>query len=204
MNKQINENHISLLTRAFAKDPMFIHLFSNQKRERQMKSLIRFIIKRNHLLDGLILTDHATKPSYIAIVDRPSNLTNVSIKAKINLNIEMLLLVLKLPFRVLRYLTKYQKVTFSNAPNEPHYYLTMIGVDPSYQGKGIGKKVLKQLDEIAASSPISYSISLDTENQQNVAFYERFGYELRNTTIIDGLSVYCMTKSKESNHYNVT
>ncbi|RSL31768.1 N-acetyltransferase [Salibacterium salarium] len=193
----INETHISLLSRAFEKDPMFVYFISNKKDNNQTKNLIRFIIKRNRLLDGLILTDHTREPSYVAIVDRPKNLRSVSIRAKIRLNIEMVLLIFQLPFHVLRFLSKYQKLSFSSAPNEPHFYLTMIGVDPSYQGKGIGKKVLREIHEIAESSNPPYPFALDTENQQNVAYYESFGYELKDTKMIDGLRIYCMTRPAE-------
>ena len=70
----------------------------------------------------------------------------------------------------------------------------MIAVDPSSQRKGIGKKVLRELHEIAESSQSSYPIALDTENHQNVAYYESFGYELKDTKILDGLRIYCMTR----------
>ncbi|WP_280770183.1 GNAT family N-acetyltransferase [Salipaludibacillus daqingensis] len=197
MNKQINEAHISLLYRAFEKDPLFVFLFPNRKNKEHTKILIRFIIRRNRLLNGLILTDDVKKPSYVAIVDRPSNLRNISIRAKVRLNIDMLLLVFKLPFHVLRYLTKYQEVTSTIAPNEAHYYLTMIGVEPSCQGKGTGKKVLREIHDIAESSQPPYSIALDTENPHNVAYYKRFGYELTGTKIINQLNVYCMNKPAE-------
>ncbi len=193
----INETHISLLTRAFKKDPIFVYFRSIKKEIDPSKKLIRFIIKRNHLLDGLILTDDIKEPSYMAIVDPPSNLRSVSIKSKIKFNIDMFLLIFQLPFQMLRFLTKYQKLTSISAPNEPHYYLTMLGVDPSYQGMGIGKKVLEELHEIAGSSHPAYPVALDTENHKNVAFYERFGYELKDTKVIDGLRVYCMSRPAE-------
>ncbi|MFA9559976.1 GNAT family N-acetyltransferase [Evansella sp. AB-rgal1] len=193
----INETHISLLSQAFEKDPMFVHLFSNRKDKDQSKVLIRFIMKRNRLLDGLILTDHAKEPSCVAIVDRPVNLKRISIMSKIRLNIEMFKLIFQLPLHVLRFLTKYQKQTFSSAPNEPHYYLTMIGVEPVSQGKGIGSKVLREVHNIAESSQPSYPIALDTENRENVDYYRSFGYELKETIIIDGIKVYCMTRPAE-------
>ncbi|WP_058306149.1 GNAT family N-acetyltransferase [Gracilibacillus massiliensis] len=187
----INQSHIDLLSSAFEHDPMFVHFLSNKKTS---KKLITFIIKQNRLLDGLALTDDKSVPSYVAIVDRPKNLRNVSIWAKVKLNIEMFLLLFQLPFHVLRFLTKYQKATFSVAPNQPHYYLTMIGVDPPHQGKGIGIKVLREIHKIAESSQPAYPVALDTENPQNIAFYERVGYGLMDTKTIDGLEIYCMRR----------
>lgn len=195
----INESHVSLLSRAFEKDPMFVYFISNNKDKDLSKNLIRFIIKQNRLLDGLILTDHTKEPSYVAIVSQPKNLRRVSIWAKVRLNIEMLLLIFQLPFHMLKFLNMYHKLSFSSAPHEPHYYLTMIGVDPSSQGKGIGKKVLREIHQIAKSSQPSYPIALDTENQQNVAYYESFGYELKDIKMIGELRIYCMTRPAEQN-----
>ncbi|WP_147804249.1 GNAT family N-acetyltransferase [Alkalicoccus halolimnae] len=193
----INKNHVSLLARAFEKDPMFEYLFSNKNNKDQSKTLIKFIIKRNHLSDGMILTDHTKNPGYVAVLERPENLARVSVGAKVRLNIKMLLLVFQLPFHVLRFLTKYQKQTVASAPNAPHYYITMIGVEPSFQGRGLGKKVLKEIHELAASSQPPSPIALDTENDQNIAYYEKLGYELKDTKVIDGLKVYCMTRPAE-------
>ena len=190
----INNAHVSLLSRAFQNDPLFVHLFTNQKYQAQSEALIRFIIKENRLSDGLILTDDPTEPSYVAILDPPKNLKKVSLGAKLRLNIEQLLLLLHLPFSVLRFLSKYQEQITESAPKEPHYYLTMLGVDPASQGKGVGKKALQAIHKIADSSETPYPVALDTENQDNVTYYQKFGYQLIDTKVINGLTVYCMTR----------
>jgi len=197
----IHNAHVFLLSRAFRNDPLFLHLFTDQKYEAQSKALIRFIIKENHLSDGLILTDDDAEPSYVAILDLPRNLKKASIGAKLRLNIEQLLLLFHIPFSVLRFLSKYEKQITESAPKEPHYYLTMLGVDPASQGKGIGKKVLQEIHKIADSSNAPYPVALDTENQDNVTYYQKFGYQLIDTNVIDGLTVYCMTRpAKNSGH----
>jgi len=60
--------------------------------------------------------------------------------------------------------------------NFPHWYLSIIGVDPIHQGKGYGSKLLRmRLAEIDKQKLPCY---LHTENERNVKFYEHFGFEL--------------------------
>lgn len=190
----INENHVSLLARAFENDPFFAHLFSKRKAKDHVKNLIRLLVLRNRTLDGLILTDHQENPSYVAFLDRPKNIRNVSLMTMLKLSIESAVLAFQIPMNVLRFLSTYQKLTSSSAPNEPHYYLTMIGVDPSVQGRGLGTQVLNEIHTIVDTSHPPYPIALDTENRKNIAYYEGFGYTLVDTKIIEGVEIFCMTR----------
>jgi len=64
----------------------------------------------------------------------------------------------------------------------PHWYLSIIGVDPAYQGKGYGSKLLKmKLAEIDEQKLPCY---LHTENEKNIHFYEQFGFEVVDKAVI--------------------
>jgi ribosomal protein S18 acetylase RimI-like enzyme len=60
-------------------------------------------------------------------------------------------------------------------PQEPHWYLPLIGVDPTYQGKGYGSTLmqyaLRQFDRDHVSA------YLESSNPRNIPFYRRFGFE---------------------------
>lgn len=61
-------------------------------------------------------------------------------------------------------------------PDEPHWYLSMIGVDPARQGRGLGSALLKHtLASIDADGAAAY---LESSNPKNVPLYERFGFEV--------------------------
>ncbi|MFI4974221.1 MAG: GNAT family N-acetyltransferase [Caulobacterales bacterium] len=61
-------------------------------------------------------------------------------------------------------------------PHEPHWYLAMIGVDPSRQGQGLGSAILKEsLKRCDADGIIAY---LESSNPKNVPLYERHGFEV--------------------------
>ena len=67
-------------------------------------------------------------------------------------------------------------------PLDQHWHLGPIGVLPSYQGKGIGSKLLNRFcHEVDACLSPAY---LETDTDKNVRFYERFGFEVVKETEI--------------------
>ncbi len=61
-------------------------------------------------------------------------------------------------------------------PRVPHWYLEVMGVDPAAQGRGAGGALLRPVLERAdATSTACY---LETADENNVAYYERFGFSL--------------------------
>ena len=67
-------------------------------------------------------------------------------------------------------------------PSDQHWHLGPVGVLPSYQGKGIGSKLLSRFcQEVDACISPAY---LETDTDKNVRFYERFGFEVVNESEI--------------------
>jgi [ribosomal protein S18]-alanine N-acetyltransferase len=54
------------------------------------------------------------------------------------------------------------------------YEIHTIGVDPAYQGQGIGRRLVSQLLELAADSVIFLEVR--TDNAPAIALYESFGF----------------------------
>lgn len=61
-------------------------------------------------------------------------------------------------------------------PNEPHWYLPMIGVDPSEQGRGYGSALLRR--GLARCDADGLPAYLESTNLRNVPLYERFGFKV--------------------------
>jgi ribosomal protein S18 acetylase RimI-like enzyme len=60
-------------------------------------------------------------------------------------------------------------------PDEPHWHLPLIGVDPSKQGNGYGSALLQYgLEIIDRQGSIAY---LENTNPKNKPLYERHGFE---------------------------
>lgn len=55
--------------------------------------------------------------------------------------------------------------------------ISPVFVDPSQQGKGIATKLIKQgIDELL---PLGYKLGLETQNPDNVGFYEKLGFRTK-------------------------
>lgn len=60
----------------------------------------------------------------------------------------------------------------------PHIHLNMIGVRPGFRGLGLARRLLEAVQELSRATPGSQGVTLTTESPDNVAFYERAGYEV--------------------------
>jgi ribosomal protein S18 acetylase RimI-like enzyme len=61
-------------------------------------------------------------------------------------------------------------------PNQPHWYLPMIGVDPGAQGRGCGSALLRR--GLARCDAAGLPAYLESTNLRNVPLYERFGFKV--------------------------
>ena len=61
-------------------------------------------------------------------------------------------------------------------PHEPLWYLPLLVVDPSMQRSGVGTMLLAPTIELSDVQGID--TYLETQNEDNLAYYARFGYEV--------------------------
>jgi ribosomal protein S18 acetylase RimI-like enzyme len=67
-------------------------------------------------------------------------------------------------------------------PEEPHWYLAIIGSDPRVRGKGFGNVLMQsRLDRIDAEHAPAY---LESSNPDNVPYYERFGFDVTGEIVV--------------------
>lgn len=61
-------------------------------------------------------------------------------------------------------------------PEEPHWYLGVIGSDPTVRGGGFGRALMQsRLDRVDAEHAPAY---LESSNPDNIPYYQRFGFEV--------------------------
>ena len=60
-------------------------------------------------------------------------------------------------------------------PQEPHWYLPLIGIDPAHQGKGLGGALLDH--GLALPDRDGVPAYLESSNPRNISLYERHGFE---------------------------
>ena len=67
----------------------------------------------------------------------------------------------------------------SSHPEEPHWYLPLIGVDPAVHSRGIGSALLRHaLERADAEGVPAY---LESSNPRNIDLYERHGFKIIRT-----------------------
>src|SRR5262249_42296877 len=64
-------------------------------------------------------------------------------------------------------------------PEEPHWYLPLIGVDPLYQGGGVGSTLLAYALGICDRE--NCLVYLESSNPKGVRLYQRHGFEVLGT-----------------------
>jgi GNAT superfamily N-acetyltransferase len=62
-------------------------------------------------------------------------------------------------------------------PKEPHWYLGVLGTRPERQGSGLGSALMHPVLERCDAEGIG--AYLESSKESNIAFYHRFGFELR-------------------------
>jgi ribosomal protein S18 acetylase RimI-like enzyme len=69
-------------------------------------------------------------------------------------------------------------------PDEPHWYLSVLGVSPAHQRSGIGRSLIEPILERADRERMP--TSLETFKAENVPYYERFGFEVTLEDVVPG------------------
>jgi GNAT superfamily N-acetyltransferase len=72
-------------------------------------------------------------------------------------------------------LATFEKMEQSH-PEEAHWYLPLIGVEPNAQGKGLGAQLMRHA--VARCDQERELAYLEASNRRNIALYLRFGFEV--------------------------
>ncbi|MBE9913733.1 GNAT family N-acetyltransferase [Paenibacillus donghaensis] len=197
---------VSLISRAFSRDPLFLHLFGDSELDSRARAnvtaFVSFLFDKSFLLNEEVwgFFDHeGLLGAYI--VEKPHTNKLHSMRGGLLLIGRLFPLFFLMSRKTLRLLNSYMRVTRSSVPQWKHHYLIMIGVKPEAQGKGVGKAMLNHLLNTVKADRNSLGVALDTENKENVNMYRRFGFALSREMEFTDLAVYCMFYQKGSSYH---
>ncbi|MFQ5668103.1 MAG: GNAT family N-acetyltransferase [Candidatus Binatia bacterium] len=169
-----DERHVgALLARAFVDDPLVIAICHAPAAARRSRMEWGFrVAVRNHYLaaqPAWTLADSSACPLGVALVTssppvRQKGPSDPVFVLRAFLHVR--------PHTALRGL-KAARVIASQAPTVPFTYLRTLGVDPAFQGRGLGSQLVEQV--VRAASPL-LPIYLETANERNLSFYARHGF----------------------------
>jgi ribosomal protein S18 acetylase RimI-like enzyme len=78
-------------------------------------------------------------------------------------------------------------------PDTGHWHLGPVGVDRALQGRGIGSRLLAEF--CARMDAIPSASYLETDKPENVAFYEKFGFQTIGDAAVLGVPNWFMVRT---------
>eukprot|EP00742_Colponemidia_sp_Colp-10_P000387 GILJ01000424.1.p1 GENE.GILJ01000424.1~~GILJ01000424.1.p1 ORF type:complete len:255 (+),score=40.00 GILJ01000424.1:161-925(+) len=176
------EEAAELMARALLRYPQYDYVFGNLDEDSRLKKLLvvyRSSIKYMLSTGGkcLALRNSATgKLEGLLLMGKK---TSHQVSMSVALRTGYLGVLFTLGFAANRRLEETEGIVNQEhdllMDNKEHYYIYILGVDPSAQGGGRGKELLKKAFEIADREDME--LSLDTADSQLANYYARFGFK---------------------------
>lgn len=163
------------LTRAFADDPLMGHILRNKHRDPGTQQF--FVHEAKRALDkGAVYTTAGAGMWGGAIWSAPDEWRITGLEL---LREWPLLFAFRTAVpRALSVLNRMQKVH----PDEPHWYLEILGTEPAHQGKGVGSALLAPVLERCDSEGVP--AYLESSKEVNIPFYRRHGFNVTGEVVV--------------------
>ncbi len=185
---------IEVFIAAFEKDPLMNYFFGNEYHS-LAKYLWQYVDDLTPILDLLLLGAFVeSKLQGVAFIT-PPEVDNTGKQEEVDRLDEQLASAVG-EAAIMR-MEAYSRIKEANKPKQPHFYLNTLSVIPESQGKGVGKALMAELHKISAAQPQSSGIALDTENEQNLNFYQKLGYSVSTITNLDRVKIWSMFRPQE-------
>ena len=91
-----------------------------------------------------------------------------------------------------RRMAVYEALADAHAPGEPHFYLGVLGVAPTFQGQGAGRRLIEAFCALSAQDERSRGVYLETGSPQSLAFYERCGFDILGEDDLGTCRLWCV------------
>ena len=157
-----------ILARAFDDDPLTTWMFPDHRPAQRLPRMFRALLREALPLQEVYTVD---KRRAAASMEPAGHLPrSLGWRANARMGLTMALLMRH------RLLGRASGLLYFDRhhPEEPHWYLQMLGTEPEWQGKGIGSSLLAPiLDRCDRTGEHVY---LEASKEKNVPFYARHGF----------------------------
>lgn len=186
--EKIKRNNLAVAADKFSKamvnDPLHVYFFPEaQTRGRKIYAMYYFMVKMN-LLNTFSTSDCCEG---VAVWERPyDHLLKVKLQ-------DLMLgfgLLFKVGYTSLNRMSKYQRWSArlkKKTIGDPFWYLNVIIVDPAFQGKGYASQLIKPV--LASADESGHKVCLETQNENNIPIYEKYGFALVSSQKIPGTNI---------------
>ena len=175
IQKKDLKNAVNVLDNAFSEDSMWKEVFNDEDKNRALTEvMVRFCLKY-----GNVFSTSDNLEGVMAISPHDKDMTTLRI-----IRSGAFFLSMKIASE-----SKIMKV-LSNAVDEakkslnlgPYIHLLIMGVSQEFQGKGFGGKLLRAVIEKAEIE--RKAIYLETQKEENVSLYEKYGFSVKKKIIL--------------------
>ncbi len=188
----------AMMGRAFADDATRLAMFPDPRTQAELIRLSFQMGIRQALLDGAVV-DTTPSLSAVAVWFPPGKKTGPSLRsivANARLSIRFARLARLSGFRrAMGVLLRYERRRSRLMPG-PHWYLEMLGVEPSKQRFGLGAVLVRHGLRRADADRVP--VFVETETAVNAAFYAKLGFETLELSPAEndplGIPTWCMVR----------
>jgi len=182
-----------ILTSAFENDPKIAYLFSQKGEGHTIQSeLFRFELTYTLRYGWVYTTPDPLRGVALWLPSDKSEIT--TFRGLISGGIRLQRKIGKEAMnRVLEFSHHIDKKHMTEMPNI-HLYLFVLGVHPDYQNQGVAGRLIRPvLDHV---EKIGIDCYLTTQNEENIGFYEHFGFEMISNEYLELMQVPVITMKK--------
>ncbi len=180
-----------ILTAAFLEDPLYQHLFPDTaERSSSLRRLFGAVVGYT-LKYGIVHTTSSVDG--VACWLTPGN-TKITFWRMLRTGLEFQRAVSRLRadarsqmLEAMAYMDEIHNQLMAGPDRGSHWYLWALGVSPPSQGQGLGAKLIQPV--LTRSDLSNYFCYLETLNERNVVFYQRWGFDVSNETIVPGVEL---------------
>jgi ribosomal protein S18 acetylase RimI-like enzyme len=175
IKKQNLQDAVTVLDSAFSEDSMWKEVFDDVEKNR----ILTEVMVRFCLTYGAVVSTSDKLEGVMAIAPYGKDMNMLSIIRSGAFLLSMKIGNESKKFKVLSDALDEAKKTLDL---DPYIHLLIMGVSQDYQGKGLGGKLVRALIEKSESE--NKPIYLETQKEDNVYFYEKYGFEVKKKIIL--------------------
>jgi len=175
IQKRDLKNSVDVLTDAFSKESMWKEVFTDEEKNRILTEvMVRFCLKY-----GSVYATSENFEGIMALAPHDKEMTTWTIVRSGAFFLSMKIADEAKKMEVLNSAVEEAKKSLNLGS---HIHLLMMGVSQEFQGKGFGGKLLRALIEKAEAE--KKSIYLETQKENNVKLYEKYGFSVKKKIIL--------------------
>jgi len=164
-----------VLTDAFSKESMWKEVFTDEEKNRILTEvMVRFCLKYGSV--------YATSENFEGIMALAPHDKEMTIWTIVRSGAFFLSMKISDEAKQMEVLTSAVEEAKKSLNLGSHIHPLMMGVSQEFQGKGFGGKLLRALIEKAEAE--KKSIYLETQKENNVKFYEKYGFSVKKKIIL--------------------